>query len=450
VTGESAPVEKKSGDMLYAGGMHLGSQSELEIIKEVSQSYLTQLWNEDTFTKQKEGSSITTLANSVSKYFTLAVLSIAVLSAMYWLPDNLNLAVNAFTAVLIVACPCALALSTPFTLGNTLRIFGKNKFYLKNISIIELLAKIQTIIFDKTGTLTISKGSHPRFIPSDSMPEQLNDQETLWIRSLVINSSHPLSRRLYSSLNSEQILPTTEFMDYPGKGLGGIVAGNHIILGSNQLITTDQKVEANAITSQVQVQINDHYRGFFQIPHTYREGMNEMIKSFSRKFRIFLLSGDNDGEKENLSKFFGNDHNLLFNQTPFDKLHFIKKIQKETDKVLMIGDGLNDAGALRQSDVGISISEDINAFTPASDAILDGDHFKKLPIFLKFSRISIRIIIISFLISFLYNIIGLYFAVQGSLSPLIAAILMPASSLTVVFFTMGATALFGKKLGFRI
>jgi Cu+-exporting ATPase len=100
--------------------------------------------------------------------------------------------------------------------------------------------------------------------------------------------------------------------------------------------------------------------------------------------------------------------------------------------------------------VGISISEDINTFTPASDAILDGNQFKYLPIFLKFSRISIRIIIISFLISLFYNIIGLYFAVQGTLSPLIAAILMPASSLTVVFFTIGFTTLVGKKLGLKL
>jgi Cu+-exporting ATPase len=450
VTGESAPVEKNSGDLLYAGGKHVGSQIELEIIKEVSQSYLTQLWNEDTFTKQKHSRNLTTLANGVSKYFTFAVLTIATLSAMYWLPDNITLAINAFTAVLIVACPCALALSTPFTLGNTLRIFGKNKFYLKNVSIIEILAKIHTIIFDKTGTLTISRGSSPQFIPSNAMPEELNDQEMVWIRSLVKNSSHPLSRRLYLSLRSDQILPTTEFIDYPGQGLMGSVAGNHIILGSEKLVSIDEKRELNAYTSQIQVKINDQYRGFFKIPHNYRTGIKEMIKSFSKRFRIYLLSGDNDGEKNNLSSIFGSEEILLFNQTPFEKLNFVKNIQKEAGKVLMIGDGLNDAGALSQSDVGISISEDINTFTPASDAILDGDQFKNLPIFLKFSRISIRIIIISFLISFLYNIIGLFFAVQGTLSPLIAAILMPASSLTVVLFTMGATALFGKKLGFRI
>jgi Cu+-exporting ATPase len=170
----------------------------------------------------------------------------------------------------------------------------------------------------------------------------------------------------------------------------------------------------------------------------------------SQRFKIFLLSGDNDCEKRKLDQIFGNGKNLLFDQSPFDKLNFVKKIQNETGRVLMIGDRLNDAGALKQSDVGISISENINTFTPASDAILDGEQFRYLPKFLKFSRISIRIIMISFLISFLYNIIGLYFAVQGTLSPLIAAILMPASSLTVVLFTMGATRILGKKLDLRV
>ena len=450
VTGESTPVEKKSGEIIYAGGMHIGSLIEMEIIKEISQSYLTQLWNDDTFSKQKEGSKITTLANVVSKYFTIAVLFIATLAAMYWLPDNITLAINAFTAVLIVACPCALALSTPFTLGNTQRIFGKNKFYLKNVSIIEALAKIHTVIFDKTGTLTYTKGSNPKFIPSDIIPEQLTYKEIVWIRSLVKNSSHPLSKRLYSSLRSAQLVPISDFEDFPGMGLQGRVEGNNIILGSEQLVASKIKQDMPIFSSQVQVKINDQYRGFFQIPHNYRKGIGEMIKSFARRFRIFLLSGDNEAEKKNLTEIFGSDENLMFNQSPFEKLNFVKKIQQETGKVLMIGDGLNDAGALSQSDVGISISEDINTFTPASDAILDGDQFKNLPLFLKFSRISIRIIIISFIISFLYNFVGLYFAVQGTLSPLIAAILMPASSLTVVFFTIGFTTLVGKKLGLKL
>jgi len=280
----------------------------LEIIKEVSQSYLTQLWNDDAFNKQNESSKITTLSNVISKYFTFAVLLIAALAAMYWLPDNISLAINAFTAVLIVACPCALSLSTPFALGNTLHIFGKNKFYLKNVSIIEVLAKIQTIIIDKTGTLTYLKGTNPQFIPSDFMPDKLNEREILWIRSLVKNSSHPLSRRLYTCLKSDQPIPITDFMDWPGMGLMGRVEGNDIILGSDRFVAAEKKRDIPLFTSRVEVKINDRYRGFFQISHNYRTGMREMIKSLVLRFRIFLLSGDNEGEKKNLKEIFGDDH----------------------------------------------------------------------------------------------------------------------------------------------
>lgn len=450
VTGESKVVNKVSGDMIYAGGMHLGSQIELEIVKEVSQSYLTQLWNEDAFSKQKEESRMTTLANVVSKYFTFIVLTIAALAAMYWLPDNVTFALNAFTAVLIVACPCALALSTPFTLGNTLRIFGKNKFYLKNVSVIETLSKIKTIVFDKTGTLTYPHDLPLEFISSSSYSAQLNGNEKKWIRSLAKQSTHPLSKRLYLLIDSDQIDEVTDFIEVIGKGLQGTINGYRITLGSAQLILPDENIEERPISSRIFVKIDDRYRGFFNLPHHYRQGIREMINTLKNRFKIFMITGDNDSERENLVKIFSNNHFLLFDQTPYDKLDFIKKLQVDSEKVLMIGDGLNDAGALKQSDAGISIAEDINTFTPASDGILDAGQFKQLPQFLSFSRLSVRVIIISFLISFLYNLIGLFFAVQGTLSPLIAAILMPLSSLTVVVFTIGSTTFIGKKMGLKI
>ena len=450
VTGESKVVNKVSGDMIYAGGMHLGSQIELEIVKEVSQSYLTQLWNEDAFSKQKEESRMTTLANVVSKYFTFIVLTIAALAAMYWLPDNVTFALNAFTAVLIVACPCALALSTPFTLGNTLRIFGKNKFYLKNVSVIETLSKIKTIVFDKTGTLTYPHDLPLEFISSSSYSAQLNGNEKKWIRSLAKQSTHPLSKRLYLLIDSDQIDEVTDFIEVIGKGLQGTINGYRITLGSAQLILPDENIEERPISSRIFVKIDDRYRGFFNLPHHYRQGIREMINKLKNRFKIFMITGDNDSERENLVKIFSNNHFLLFDQTPYDKLDFIKKLQVDSEKVLMIGDGLNDAGALKQSDAGISIAEDINTFTPASDGILDAGQFKQLPQFLSFSRLSVRVIIISFLISFLYNLIGLFFAVQGTLSPLIAAILMPLSSLTVVVFTIGSTTFIGKKMGLKI
>ena len=172
-----------------------------------------------------------------------------------------------------------------------------------------------------------------------------------------------------------------------------------------------------------------------------------MISSFEKEYDLVLLSGDNESEKANLTQIFGDEKVIHFNQSPHDKLEFINKLQKSGKKVLMIGDGLNDAGALKQSDAGISISDDINNFSPACDGILDSKHFSLLNKFIQFSKTSKKIIYASFLISIVYNLIGLYFAFMGLLSPVIAAILMPASSITVVIFTTLTTTLFAKRKG---
>ena len=164
---------------------------------------------------------------------------------------------------------------------------------------------------------------------------------------------------------------------------------------------------------------------------------------------IIVLSGDNNSEENNLKKIFTNSTKFIFNQSPQEKLEFIKTLQKKARKVLMVGDGLNDSGALKQSDVGISVTEKITNFFPACDALLDSNVLCELPKFIKFSVSSYNIIIISFIISFLYNIIGLGFAVQGLLSPIVAAVLMPISSISVVLFASISTNLLAKKRGLK-
>ena len=435
VTGESLPVEMQMGDKIYAGGKQKGAAIQLRVLKEISNSYLTQLWNDEAFSKQQE-ERFTGITNTISKYFTLIIIAIALGSLFYWWNMDKKIAIHAFTSVLIIACPCALALSAPFTFGNVLRILGKSKFYLKNASIIEQLAKITTIVFDKTGTLTQSNNSVVNY-----KGNTLTEDEKNLIASVLRQSSHPLSKIIYATLDRYKKIPLTHFEEIAGKGLKASAGNQQVIIGSAKLVGANGSHQQNTV---VYVQINHEIKGKFELTPTYRKNLAGVIQQLAKQHQLHLISGDNNSEQMQLAAFFPKNSPFLFSQTPEQKLHYIKKLQQNNEKVAMIGDGLNDAGALKQSDVGVSISEDVNTFSPACDAILEAEKFHQLPIFIDYIKTSIRIVTISFIISFLYNIIGLSFAVQGLMSPVLAAILMPLSSITVVTFVTLATNISAK------
>ena len=448
VTGESKLSSKVLGEMVYAGGKQIGSAIELEVIKEVSQSYLTQLWNNEAF-KNRSESNFTMVSNTVSKYFTIVILFVALVGFLSWLPTNFHTAMNVLTAVLIVACPCALALSIPFTLGNTIRIFGKNKFYLKNVNVIEELAKIDQVVFDKTGTITQTTESKIKYVG-----RELTELDAVLIKSLVRNSTHPLSSKIYDSLDGQANLNVTSFKESPGKGIEGEILGKQIKLGSKAFISENElpvdTAHENRIfdfETNVYVSIDNEVLGNFSISNVYREGIEKSIQELGNNYELSVLSGDDEGEKENLERIFSIESRIRFRQSPAEKLDFIKLIQSFGKKTIMVGDGLNDAGALAQSTVGVAVTEAISNFSPACDAILDASELNKLPVFLKFSKLSIKIIILSFIISFIYNAVGLSFAIQGMLTPIIAAILMPISSISVVIFATVTTNFFANRKG---
>jgi len=446
VTGESLPVQKVIGEIIYAGGRQAGGVIELEVLTDISQSYLTQLWNNDAFAKDEE-SKLQSFSNRLSKQFTFVILALATGAAAYHITYTLDMAVNVFTAVLIVACPCALALAIPFTLGNVMRIFGRNGFYIKNASVTERLSKITSIVFDKTGTITQGRKSEISFIG-----EELNDFELSLVKTLVRHSTHPLSRKIYEHLGAYEAFETQDFSEKTGKGISGIVLNNLLAAGSPEFITGKTFESSNlpfGNSSRVYLSINNAVKGFFTISNVYRQGLVEVISDFEKDYDLHLLSGDNESERAFLQSYFKDPLQMHFNQQPENKLKYIKAMQKEGLNVLMIGDGLNDAGALKQSNVGISVSEDVSNFSPACDAILDSEDFPKLKDFVMFSKQSIHIIITSFAISFMYNIVVLIFALQGMLKPIIAAILMPVSSISVVVFCVIATNYLAKQHKFR-
>ncbi len=437
VTGESHPVSKISGDKIFAGGKQTNGAIEMEVLQTVKQSMLTQIWSNDIFQKP-DAKNIKSLTDSISKHFTFIILGIATLAGIYWFYTDKNMAFQVVSAVLIIACPCALALSAPFALGNMIRIFGKKKFYLKNTLVIEAITKIDTIVFDKTGTITSNVSSDIQYVGNE-----ISKNDLIKIKSVLRASNHPLSRMLYDSLNIAEEKHIDNFKEELGKGLSGKIDQTNIKLGSAPYVGSIEDIKNQ---TNIYVKINDEIKGKYIFQNTYRNGLKKVFHTLKNNFRINVLSGDNEGEKENLQSILPNDSRILFNQKPNDKLNFIKKEQENNHKVMMFGDGLNDAGALAQSNVGIAVSENINVFSPACDAILDADNFKRIPIFIKLSKKTISIIKISFIISFLYNIIGMYFAVTGSLSPIIAAILMPISSISVVIFVTLSTNILAKKL----
>jgi Cu+-exporting ATPase len=183
----------------------------------------------------------------------------------------------------------------------------------------------------------------------------------------------------------------------------------------------------------------------------YRPGLNRTVQELEKDFEMFVLSGDNDSELENLLPLFKKKEHISFRQSPTDKLNYIRRLKEDSKRrVIMIGDGLNDAGALQESDVGITIADDIYHFSPACDGILESNEFGLLSRFVKFSKTSMKVVYASFVISFLYNIIGISFAALGYLTPIVSAILMPLSSVSVVLFVTITTSLLARQAGFRL
>ena len=431
VTGESELIPIQAGESIYAGGKHLGEAIEIQISKELNQSHLTQLWEQQAFKDPKlKSENWENFANKVGVYFTVILLCLATAAGIYWYITDPSRWANAVVSILVIACPCALAVSYPFALGHGIRWLAKFNFFVKDIQAFERLAQVDTLVFDKTGTLTLQSQQEP----SIYFNRALSDKEWNAIYSLVFQSTHPLSKQVKKFLQHRSIIPLTAFKELSGKGLEATFNGIFVQIGSAKYTQNRLNTPAGFISSEsrLYVSINQKPIGFIEFPWENRPGIEGMLHSLRHQYEVHLISGDKKEHAAHLLDWFDNQAHVNFECSPLEKMEYIQNLQKRGKIVAMIGDGLNDAGALKQASVGIAVSDDHLHFTPSSDAILKGSELMRLGEYLRYSKFGLQLIKASFLLSLVYNGIGLSYAIQGNLYPLIAAVLMPINSISML------------------
>lgn len=449
VTGESEPVELNQNSQCYAGGRVVGNAIECKVIRKTDQSYLTTLWNESgsKISRRKELDRVTDV---FAKGFTFVVMTIAIASVIWWYPD-MQMIMNATTAILIVACPCAITLAAPFTFGSVLSTLGLSGIYLKNGGVTLDLASIDTIVFDKTGTLTELASSSIVF-----HGEELTDDEKIVISSLLSNSTHPMAKvicewlmqNLNNAIDGRQTkCEVLDIEEIPGKGIVGFsmlsqyrIGSRTWISGSSMRNTRNEIFQDN--NKELFVECENMIRGYFSLQSQLKIGIESTLKNLQGKYELHLLSGDNDSDRVIFDDLIPAE-NMRFSCSPHDKKTYVENLISRGKRVMMVGDGINDSGALQVCSVGMAVSQKNASFTPQSDVIVHSDGLSFLPDVLAFARKTSVILFSAFLVSVVYNIIGITLAWQGELTPMIAALFMPLSSWSVVAVGFGLTTALG-------
>ncbi len=432
ITGESKPVALKKGDKIYAGAKVNGNAVRLELIASTDNSRLVKLWAVEKDKEEIDNS----LTEKINYYFTLGLLIVGAFAFSYqYYINGITEAFKALTSVLIVACPCILLLATTFANGHLLRTLKANGMFVKNKNTLTTLTKMDAIVFDKTGTLTDNKN-----FEIDNV-SNLNQEELSELGLLCHQSVHPYSTAIAKQYYKIADKHLSAYTDVIGKGLQGKIGSRTFKVGSAAFLNVSQPM--NVKHGVLHVEINGEYRGYFVLIHKIRPETNDITLNLKNQgYELYLSSGDNELNKDiNVQPFT----KTLIHQTPENKVELINELRSNGKVVCMTGDGLNDAPALKEADVAISVADNENAFFPACDVLLTAPALSKFPKLLHFIKASKWVIIISFAFSLVYNVIGLYYAITAQLSPLTAAILMPSSSFTMLILTWVITMVIARK-----
>ncbi len=416
LTGESIPARIKSGQKIFSGTQNLGSEILIKIEKINSHTRLGQLLKhvEQGWAMKSRTVDLTSV---VSKYFTLIVIALASVLFFLLLPKGTEAALTRALTLLIVTCPCALAISVPLTFHRSLSLAARNGIIVKSDEVFEKLAKAKNIFLDKTGTITLGQLELNSFFKLEAMNTYIMDV----IQTLEQNSRHPVGKSLadFAIRNGGIILPVYDHQEIPGKGVEGKI-------GNDSYAISHSEIRENGIL-----------KATFDVSDTIRKDSSEIISGLKRDgYSLSILSGDRSTVVLPLAEEAGiSPENALFSLSPEDKLLLVKNISG----VVMIGDGANDAMALESADIGIAVSGAMDISLRAADVYLTTPGLAGVQKLFTLSRETMKVVKRNLILSLVYNSLSVIFVFTGVINPLVAAIVMPVSSLTVLLSTLWGT-----------
>ena len=423
VTGESIPSVKVAGEMVYGGGRNAGDAIEMEVVKTFEQGRFNEIWKSAELAGDHK-TQTSEWEQKTSTIFLLTTLAIAALTLVYGIVFRSENIWFPVVAVLMVACPCALALAPPFAYNTAANKLAAMGLFLRKTEVVGMLGDTQNIVFDKTGTLTDPLKT------TVSFPEAISQKEKDMLLSLAACSNHPTSRAIAACYMVGNNYPIDNFTETAGRGTRGECNGHVLKLGNAAWVGISE-TEPGRVYFKVDNQI---FPGI-EINNAYRKDLPKTLQALKeRKISLQISSGDDSRQKTTVSKDLGQwFDSMWFEQLPGEKAALVTMLRKQ-GKTIMIGDGLNDAGALKAGDVGMVITENTNNFTPEADAILLADNLKRLPKMIMLAKKANRVVKETFFISLLYNAGALTLAASGGLTPLIAAIIMPSGSTLLMVY----------------
>lgn len=447
ITGEAIPIKKSIGNKVVAGSINHDGFIEYKaekIGRDSTISEIVRLVIQATNTK----APISHLADLVSGYFVPTIITIAIITFIIYLllGYDLSEAIDTFVTVLVVACPCALGLATPLAIVVSVGVCAKNGILIKSSAILENAHKIDTIVFDKTGTLTYGNLKIAKIFNYSN----LNDDELVSITaSIEVKSTHPISKAFTTYVSDRKInmCDIKDFQNLSGIGLAGMIENRKIYIGNNKLFNKlklenkhkqDEEILAKMGTSIVYVIEDNKVIGLIGVKDIVRDNVKETISKLKQMNKeIIMLTGDNDITASIIAKSVG-IKKVISNVIPQEKTKVIKDLIEQGRKVMMVGDGVNDAPALATANIGISFNSGTDIATDSADVILMNDDLIKIVDLIHISQKTLKNIKQNLFWAFFYNgcmiplAIGILKPFNLSLNPMIAGFAMNLSSFTVI------------------